>query len=83
MGESILERYVLGGETWLHDFEVVVVYHLSDIHLECLSALDTTGCRLGMIFFDLCIVKLDCYVTLCSSLFILIVDNNNSHMGRK
>ena len=57
--------------------------YLSDIHFERLSAGDTTECRLGMIFFTWCIVKLYCYVNLCSDFLILIVANYISHMGIK
>ena len=79
--DYILVSYVIDGETWLHDSGEIYVSYLSYIPFEWLDDGYTTECRLGMIFVTWCIVKLDCYVILCSACHILIVANYISHMG--
>ena len=59
------------------------ISYLSYILFERLDDGYTTECRLWIIFFTWCIVKLDCCVTLCSDCHILIVDNYISRMGIK
>ena len=59
------------------------VPYLSYIPFERLGDGYTTEFILGMRFFTWCIVKLYCYVTLCSAFNILIVDNDIIHMGIK
>ena len=63
MGASILVRYVIDRETWLHDLGGISDSYLSGINFELLASGDTTESRLGMIFFTWCIFKLDCSVT--------------------
>ena len=50
MRETILVRYIIGRETWLHNFEGFDNSSLSDINFGQLSYGDTTEFRLGMIF---------------------------------
>ena len=73
--------HVIDGETWLHDLGGLAVSYLSDIPYGLLDDAYTTECRLGMIFVTWCIVKLYCYVTLCSACHILIVANDIRHLG--
>ena len=80
MRASILVRYSIGGETWLHDFMGIAVSYVSLIHFERISAVDTTECILGVVFFTWCIVKLYCYFTFYSACLILIVDNDIRHI---
>ena len=81
--DSILVRCVIDGDNWLHGLAGVAVSYISDIHFELLDAGDTTKFIRGMIFFTWCIVKLDCYVDLCSACNILNVANDIRHMGIK
>ena len=83
MRAYILVRHVIDGATWLHDLGGVYFFYLSYILFERLDDGYTTECRLGMIFVTWCIVKLDCYVTLCSACHILIVANYISNTGIK
>ena len=55
----------------------------SDIPFERLDDGYTTKCRLCMIFVTWCIVKLYCYVALCSACHILILANYIRHLGIK
>ena len=71
------------GSQCLHDLGGIYVYYLSYIPFERLDYGYTTECILEMIFVTWCIVKLDCYVTLCSACHILIVANDISHLGIK
>ena len=75
--------HVIDGETWLHDLGVIYVSYLSCIPFERLDDRKTTECRLGVRFVTWCIVKLYCYVILCSACHILIVANYISHLGIK
>ena len=43
--------YVISGDTWLNYLGGIAVFIISDIHFAMLAAEDTTGCRLGMVFF--------------------------------
>ena len=79
----ILASHVIDKETWLNDLGGGYVSYLSYTPFERLDDGYTTECRLGMIFFTWCIVKLDYYVTLCSDCHILIVANDSIHMGIK
>ena len=72
--------YVIDRGTWLHDLGGLDFSYIIDIPFERLDGGYTTECRIGMVFFTWCIIKLDCYVTLCISSHILIVANNISHM---
>ena len=81
--EYILVSCVFNGETWLHDFGRLAVSYISDIPFEQLDDGYTTECIIGMIFVTWCIIKLDCYLTLCRSCHILILDNNISYLGSK
>ena len=72
---------VIDGDTWLHDLGGIYVSYISYIPFERLDDGYKTECRIGMRFVTWCIVKLDCYVTLCSAFHILIVDNYISHPG--
>ena len=83
MRAYILASYVNNGETLLHDLVGIAVSYLSDTSFGLLDNGYTTECRLGMIFFTWCIVKLYFYVTFCSSWRILIVANYISHLGIK
>ena len=83
MRASILVRYSIGGETWLHDFMGIAVSYVSLIHFERISAVDTTECILGVVFFTWCIVKLYCYVTFCHACIIINIDNYIIHLGRQ
>ena len=56
------------------------VSYLSYIPFEQLDYGYTTECIFGMKFFTWCIVKLYCYVTLCSAFHILILANYISHI---
>ena len=67
----------------MHDLGGIYVYYLSYIPFERLDYVYTTECILGMRFVTWCIVKLDCYVTLCSACNILIVANYIRHLGIK
>ena len=51
MRSSILVRYLIVGEIWLHDFGGIACYYLSGIQFELLSSGYTTESRLGMVFF--------------------------------
>ena len=75
--------YVIYRGTWLHDLGGLAFSYILDIPFERLDGGYTTEFRIGMVFFTWCIIKLDCYVTLCISSHILIVANNISHMGIK
>ena len=65
----ILVIYVIGGETRLYDFGGIVVYYISYIPFEQISAADTTECRIGMIFATLRIVKSYFYITFLQRLY--------------
>ena len=75
-------RYVIGRETWFHDFGGFAASYISEIHFERLAAGDTTECGLGMMFVNWCIVTLYCYVNFFHSCIIIIVANI-SHTGRR
>ena len=75
--------HVIYGETYLNNLGGVSVSYTSYIPIERIAYGYKTECRLWMRFVTWCIVKLDCYVTLCSACNILIVANNISHMGIK
>ena len=83
MRAYILVIHVTDGETWLHDLGVIYVSYISNIPFEQLDYGYTTKFILGMRFVTWCIVKLDCYVILCSAFHILIVANDIIHMGIK
>ena len=51
MMPSILVRYIIGGEKWLHDFGGLAVSYILEIQFERFYAGDTTECGLGIIFF--------------------------------
>ena len=67
----------------MHDFGGIAFPYTSDILFERLSDGDTTECRLGMTFVTWFIVKLDCYVTFCIDILIIVVDNDIIHMESK
>ena len=67
----------------MHDLGGIYVSYISYIPFETIDDGYTTECRLGMTFFTWCIVKLVCYVTLCSACHILDVDKYISHLGIK
>ena len=50
MRASILVMCVIGKETWLHDLGGLADSYLSDTQFEKIDVIDTTQCRLGMIF---------------------------------
>ena len=77
----ILVINVIDGETWLHDLGGLAFSYHSDTPFERLDAGYTTECRLGMIFFTWCIVKLYCHFTLRITFHILIVSNDIIHLG--
>ena len=79
----ILVSYVIDGETWSHDLGGLSVSYISDIPFERLYDGYTTDCRLGIRYVSLCIIMLDCYVTLCITCHMLIVANNIIHLGIK
>ena len=79
----ILVSRLIDGDTWLHDLGGVSVSYISYIPFERLDDGYKTECRLGMRFVTWCIVKLYCYVTLCSAFHILILANYISHMEIK
>ena len=81
--DYILVSYVIDGEIWLYDLGGIYVSYISHIPFERLDYGYTTECRLEMRFVTWCIVKLDCYVTLCSACNILIVANDIKHLGIK
>ena len=83
MTASILVRYIIGGEIWLNDCGGIAVYYLFYIQFELRAAGDTPECRLDVIFFTSCIVKLYSCITFCSACLILILSNDISHMGIK
>ena len=83
MRAYILVSNIVCGETWLHDLGVIYVSYISYIPFEQLDYGYTTKFILGMRFVTWCIVKLDCYVTLCSACDILIVANDIIHLGIK
>ena len=83
MRASILVRYVIGSDIWLHGFGNISASYLSDIHFERLAYGYTTDSIIGMIFVVWCIFKLDCYVTFCHACLILIVADYIIHMERK
>ena len=60
----ILVSHIIDGETWLNNLGGIFVSYISYITFERLDNGYTTECRIGMIFFTWCIVKLDCYITL-------------------
>ena len=74
---------IIDGETWLHDLGGISASYISYIPFEQIDYGYTTECILGMIFVTWCISKFDCYVTLCSTCHIRIVDNYISHLGIK
>ena len=83
MRAPILMRNVIDGDTRFHSLGRGGAFsYLLDINFERLAARDTTECILGMIFVTWCFVKLDCYVTFCSSCLILIVANDIIHMKK-
>ena len=61
----------------------ISISYISYIPFERLDYGYTTECRLGMRFVTWCIVKLYCYVILCISFHIFIVDNDIIHIGIK
>ena len=75
--------HVIDGETRLHDLGGISISYISYIPFEQLIVGYTTECRLEMIFFTWCIVKLYCYVNLSIACHILIVANYISHLGIK
>ena len=81
MRASILVRYVISGEKWLHDFGGISVFYLSGIQFEQLVCLDSTECRPKIIFVSWCIIKLD--FNLCRAFLIRNVNNDISRLGRK
>ena len=83
MRAYILVSRVFNGDTWLHDIGGGYVSYISYIPFELLDCGYTTENILGMRYVTWCIVKLDCYVTLCSTFCILIVSNDISHKGIK
>ena len=50
MRDTISVRYIIGRETWLHNFGGFANSSLSDINFGQLSYGDTTEFRLGVIF---------------------------------
>ena len=80
---SILVRYIIVREIWLHGLGGLVDSYLSDIIFDQLSAGDTTDCRLGMVYVTCCIVRLYRYVTFCHACIILFIVNYITHMGIK
>ena len=83
MRAYILVSHVIDGDTWLHDLGGIYVAYISYIPFEKIDDGYTNECRLGMRFVNLCIVKLDCYVTLCRACHILVVDKYIIHLGIK
>ena len=83
MRAYILVSSVIDGETWLNDLGGLYVSYLSDIHFGQLYDGCTTECRIGMLFFTWCVIKLNCYVNLCSACSVLIIANYISHTGIK
>ena len=83
MRESILVKYLICGETWLHDFGGIYDSYISDIYFELITAVDTTECRLDMIFGTWCIFSLNYYVAFCSNYIILVVAKYINHLGIK
>ena len=83
MRAYFLVSCLIDGETWLHDLLGIPVTYIPYIPFELLDCGYTTECILGMRFVTLCIVKLDCYVSLCSDFHILLVYNYISHLGIK
>ena len=83
MRAYILVSHVIDGDKWLHDLGGGYVSYISYIPFERLDDGYKTECRLWMRFFTWWIVKLDCYVTLCSACHILIVASDIIHMGIK
>ena len=79
----ILVSYVIDDETWLHDSVRLVISYFLYIPSELLDDGYKTECRLDMIFFTWCFVKLYCYVALFSTCNMLSVYNYISHMGIK
>ena len=79
----ILVSHVIDGDKWLHYLGQISVSYISYIPFEILDDGYTTECKLGMRFVTWCILKLDCYVTLCSPCHILIVDIYIIHMRIK
>ena len=79
----ILVSFIFDGETWLHDLGGLDVHYHSETHVELLDDGYTTECRLGMIFFTWCVVKLYYNVTLCINFHILVVSNDIGLWGSK
>ena len=75
--------HVIDGDTWLNYLGGGYVSYLSYIPFYRLDDGYTTECRLGIIFFTWCIVKLNVFVTLCRACNIIIVSNYIIHMGIK
>ena len=83
MRSYILVSHVINGGTLLNYLGGVDVSYHSDTPFEELDDGYTTECRLGLIFFTWCMLKLYFCVTLCIACHIIIVFNDISHTGIK